>query len=133
MPPGARVQPYVASGVSTSPDRTIRRSLLTSVSLPLAQLRSLTEGLTLIPDQVLVDDPARRRVHGVAAQSFFTSLLLMAANVRKIRTFLKQNVTPLVPAARIRVRRRRSASLEHWRPKGQGVAPPSTSDPPSSA
>jgi hypothetical protein len=29
-------------------------------------------------------------------------LLRMAANVRKIRTFLKQNVTSLAPAARTR-------------------------------
>ena len=98
-----------------------------------ATLRNSNEGFhgyVKDPAHEALDDPARRRVHGVAAQSLCTALLLLAANVRKIRTFLKQNPTPLPPAARPRARRRRSASLDHWRPKGMQVTPPSTSDPP---
>jgi hypothetical protein len=35
-----------------------------------------------------LDDPERRRIRGVAAQSVFVALLLVAANLRKIRAFL---------------------------------------------
>ena len=95
-----------------------------------ATLRNTNEGFNGYvkdPAHEALDDPARRRVHGVAAQSLSTALLLLAANVRKIRTFLKQNPTPLPPPARPRARRRRGASLDHWRPKGLQVTPPSTS------
>ena len=47
----------------------------------------------------------------------------MAANVRKIRTFLKQNVTPLVPAARIRVRRLVGAPRWTLAPEGSRCGP----------
>jgi hypothetical protein len=35
-------------------------------------------------------DPERRRVRGVAAQNVFVALLLAAANLRKIATFVKE-------------------------------------------
>jgi hypothetical protein len=45
--------------------------------------------------------PQRRRLHGVAPQSVLTALCLMAANVRKVRTFLDQKAKQLVlPSAR---------------------------------
>ena len=40
------------------------------------------------PAHEALDDPGRRRLNGVAAQSILTALLLLAANVRKTRTFL---------------------------------------------
>jgi hypothetical protein len=35
-----------------------------------------------------LDNPERRRIRGVAAQSVFVAFLLVAANMRKTRTFL---------------------------------------------
>ncbi|HVA10172.1 MAG TPA: hypothetical protein VNG12_25940 [Acidimicrobiales bacterium] len=50
------------------------------------------------PAHEALDDAGRRRVHGVAAQSLFTALLALAANVRKIRSFLEQRAdTPQGP------------------------------------
>jgi len=68
-----------------------------------------------------LDDPRRRRLLGTAAQSISVAFLLMAANVRKIATFLKaadrieQGTIP-------RVRRRRSKAIAKWDPAGP--APP---------
>jgi hypothetical protein len=53
-------------------------------------LRNTIEGLNgLIKDPAheALAQPARRRVRGIAAQSIFTALLLMAANIRKIRAW----------------------------------------------
>ena len=55
-----------------------------------ATLRNTIEGLNgLIKDPAheALAQPARRRVRGIAAQSVFTALLLMAANIRKIRAW----------------------------------------------
>jgi hypothetical protein len=55
-----------------------------------AALRNTIEGLNgLIKDPAheALAQPARRRVRGIAAQSVFTALLLMAANIRKIRAW----------------------------------------------
>jgi hypothetical protein len=75
-------------------------------------------------------DPGSRRLHGVAPQSVLTALCLMAANVRKIRTFLELKVSELLDPGRRRPRRRRTTPLQHWRPEGPTTATPSTSDPP---
>jgi hypothetical protein len=40
------------------------------------------------PAHEALDDAGRRRLHGVAARSVLVAFLLLAANVRKIRTFL---------------------------------------------
>jgi ATP-dependent Clp protease ATP-binding subunit ClpA len=53
-----------------------------------ATLRNTIEslnGLVKDPACEALAQPARRRVRGIAAQSIFTALLLMAANIRKIR------------------------------------------------
>ena len=54
-----------------------------------ATLRNTIEGLNgLIKDPAhALAQPARRRVRGIAAQSLFTALLLMASNIRKIRAW----------------------------------------------
>jgi hypothetical protein len=84
-----------------------------------ATLRNTIEGLNgLIKDPAheALAQPARRRVRGIAAQSIFTALLLMAANIRKIRAWRaltardKARITP-------RARRRRS-SLRDYLPDG---------------
>jgi hypothetical protein len=66
-----------------------------------------------------LDDAGHRRLNGVAAQSMLTALLVMAANVRKIRTFSDTAA----------VRRKASDHSRHrpdddtavrWRPGGHG-------------
>ena len=55
-----------------------------------ATLRNTIEGLNGYakdPAHQALAQPARRRVRGIAAQSIFTALLLMAANIRKIRAW----------------------------------------------
>ena len=60
--------------------------------------------------------PARRRVRGIAAQSVFTTLLLMAANIRKIRAW--RALTTAAKASITRRARRRRASLRDYPPDG---------------
>jgi hypothetical protein len=55
-----------------------------------ATLRNTTEGLNGYAKDTAhqaLAQPARRRVRGIAAQSIFTALLLMAASIRKIRAW----------------------------------------------
>ncbi len=55
-----------------------------------ATLRNTIEGLNGYakdPAHQALAQPARRRVRGIAAQSLFTALLLIAANIRKIRAW----------------------------------------------
>ena len=84
-----------------------------------ATLRNTIEGLNgLIKDPAheALAQPARRRVRGIAAQSIFTALLLMAANIRKIRAWRALTARD---KARITQRaRRRRASLRDYLPDG---------------
>src|SRR6202007_273940 len=55
-----------------------------------ATLRNTIEGLNgyaKAPARQALGQPARRRVRGIAACSLFTALLLIAANIRKIRSW----------------------------------------------
>jgi hypothetical protein len=82
-------------------------------------LRNTNEGFNGFvkdPAHEALDDPGRRRVLGVAAQSVLTALLLMAANVRKIRAFLGEATARRKGERKIRPRRRRTNSLQTWRP-----------------
>jgi len=97
-------------------------------------LRNTNEGMNGYvkdPAHEALDEPGRRRIHGVAAQSVLTAMLLMAANVRKIRTFL---VTKMLgrtaTASRHPRRRRRTKSIETWRPASPSPAPASEHGPP---
>ena len=84
-----------------------------------ATLRNTIEGLNgLIKDPAheALAQPARRRVRGIAAQSIFTALLLMAANIRKIRAWralTARDKTRITQRAR-----RRRASLRDYLPDG---------------
>ena len=84
-----------------------------------ATLRNTIEGLNGYakdPAHQALAQPARRRVRGIAAQSLFTALLLMAANIRKIRAW-----RALTPRGKDRITRRahrRRASLRDWLPDG---------------
>ncbi len=84
-----------------------------------ATLRNTIEGLNgLIKDPAheALAQPARRRVRGIAAQSIFTALLLMAASIRKIRAW--RALTARGKASIARRARRRRASLRDYLPDG---------------
>ena len=65
-------------------------------------------------------DPRRRRLLGVAAQSVQAALTVMAGNVRKIDSFLKEQARieqAAIPNAHKRPPRRRTRSLATWLPE----------------
>ena len=84
-----------------------------------ATLRNTIEGLNGYakdPAHQALAQPARRRVRGIAAQSIFTALLLIAANIRKIRAWRALTASG---KARTTLRtRRRPASLSDYLPDG---------------
>jgi hypothetical protein len=82
-------------------------------------LRNTIEGLNGYakdPAHQALGQPGRRRVRGIAAQSLFTALLLMAANIRKIRTW--RLLTNSAKAAAAQRARRRRTSLRDYLPDG---------------
>jgi hypothetical protein len=84
-----------------------------------ATLRNTIEGLNGLvkdPAHEALAQPARRRVRGIAAQSVFTALLLMAANIRKIRAWRALTARDKTRITR-RARRRRT-SLPGYLPDG---------------
>jgi hypothetical protein len=84
-----------------------------------ATLRNTIEGLNGLvkdPAHEALAQPARRRVHGIAAQSIFTALLLIAANIRKIRAWRALDSRDKATTTR-RARRRRT-SLRDYLPDG---------------
>ena len=84
-----------------------------------SSVRSANEGMNGYikdPAHEALDDAGRRRLFGTAAQSILTALLLMAANVRKIQSFIANSAaSPGSPTRR--PRRRRTRSVGTWRPK----------------
>jgi hypothetical protein len=84
-----------------------------------ATLRNTIEGLNgFLKDTAhqALAQPGRRRVRGIAAQSLFTALLLIAANIRKIRAWRALTAGDNTRITR-RARRRR-ASLRDYLPDG---------------
>jgi hypothetical protein len=80
-----------------------------------ATLRNTIEGLNGYakdPAHEALAAPARRRVRGIAACSVFTALLLMAANIRKIRTWRALTASDKT-AITHRARRRRASLRDH--------------------
>jgi hypothetical protein len=95
-----------------------------------ATLRNSIEGFNgFVKDGAheALDDPERRRIRGVAAQSVFVALLIMAANMRKIRTAVEQLAEEGGRLRRLS-RRRRTAALGAWLPSrsapAEGPEPP---------
>ncbi len=84
-----------------------------------ATLRNTIEGLNGYAKDTAhqaLAQPARRRVRGITAQSVFTALLLLAANIRKIRAWRALTARD---KARITQRaRRRRSSLRDYLPDG---------------
>ena len=84
-----------------------------------ATLRNTIEGLNGYakdPAHQALAQPARRRVRGIAAQSLFTALLLMAASIRKIRAW--RALTTRDKARLTQRTRRRRSSLRDYLPDG---------------
>ena len=84
-----------------------------------ATLRNTIEGLNGYAKDTAhqaLAQPARRRVRGIAAQSIFTALLLIAANIRKIRAW--RGLTPGDKTAIVRRARRRRTSQRDYLPDG---------------
>ena len=84
-----------------------------------ATLRNTIEGLNGYvkdPAHQALAQPGRRRVRGIAAQSLFTALLLVAANIRKIRAW--RALTAAGKTAIANRARRRRASLPGYLPDG---------------
>ena len=84
-----------------------------------ATLRNTIEGLNGYakdPAHQALAQPGRRRVRGIAACSLFTALLLMAANIRKIRAW--RALTASDQAGITRRARRRRTSLRDYLPDG---------------
>jgi hypothetical protein len=80
-----------------------------------ATLRNTIEGLNGYakdPAHEALAQPARRRVRGIAAQSVFTALLLMAANIRKIRAW-RALTAPGKARSTQRARRRRTSLRDY--------------------
>jgi hypothetical protein len=81
-----------------------------------ATLRNTIEGLNGYakdPAHEALAQPARRRIRGIAAQSVFTALLLMAANIRKIRAHRAQAAEHHASDPAPRARRRRASLRDH--------------------
>jgi hypothetical protein len=101
-----------------------------------ATLRNTNEGFNGYvkdPAHEALDDAGRRRLNGVAAQSILTALLLLAANVRKIRTFLEGAAARRLSPDRHRPRRRRTRPLQTWRPRTVADSATPGPDPPLTA
>ncbi len=101
-------------------------------------IRNTNEGMNGYikdPAHEALDDPGRRRIHGVAAQSLQVAFLVLAANVRKIRTFMATRGAPTPTGAKRprRRRRRRTEPLTAWRPPVRQVALSTDPDPPLTA
>jgi hypothetical protein len=95
-------------------------------------LRNTNEGMNGYikdPAHEALDDPGRRRIHGVAAQSVFVALLAMAANVRKIRSFMSARGAEGSSKPR-RPRRRKTSAIMQWHPLAATTPGSSDPDPP---
>ena len=81
-----------------------------------ATLRNTIEGLNGFvkdPAHEALAQPGRRRVRGIAAQSLFTALLLIAANIRKIRAWRALICDGNASNTTQRARRRRTSLRDH--------------------
>ena len=80
-----------------------------------ATVRNTIEGLNGYakdPAHQALAQPGRRRIRGIAACSLFTALLLIAANIRKIRAWRALTASGKAAAAQ-RARRRRTSLRDH--------------------
>ncbi|HEY5109687.1 MAG TPA: hypothetical protein VII96_08790, partial [Acidimicrobiales bacterium] len=100
-----------------------------------ATLRNANEGMNgFIKDgaREAVDDPERRRIRGVAAQSVLVAFQLFAANIRKIDEFLTRMASGEKKIRKLWARRK-TKSLTAWAPEsttaGTAEVDPAGADP----
>jgi hypothetical protein len=96
-----------------------------------ATLRSANEGMNgFVKDGAneALDDPERRRIRGVAAQSVLVAFQFFAANLRKIGQFLVKKFTE-AKKLRTLLARRRTRSLADFAPAGKGDTVSTSGDP----
>ncbi len=124
QPPQERPRLCRQTAITTAPDVGARYRKDLPYASPAwhqcyAALRNTIEGLNGYakdPAHQALAQPGRRRVRGIAAQSIFTALLLMAASIRKIRAW--RSLTASDQAGITRRARRRRTSLRDYRPDG---------------
>ena len=80
-----------------------------------------------------LDDPERRRLRGVAAQSVLVAFLLFAANLRKIDAFLREVAAVEAGTVTRLPRRRQTKALNTWHPRVPVDESVSSPDPPLTA
>jgi len=80
-----------------------------------------TNGYVKDPAHEALGQPARRRVRGIAAQSLFVGLLLMAANFRKIAAYRELVAEGAGPKVVERARRRRISLTDYGAPPAQAI------------
>jgi hypothetical protein len=90
-----------------------------------ATLRNSNEGMNgFIKDggREAVDDPERRRIRGIAAQSVLLAFQLCAANIRKVNEFLTKKASGEKKVRKLWTRRK-TRSLTRWAPASTVVTP----------
>ena len=95
-----------------------------------ATFRNSNEGMNgFIKDggREAVDDPERRRIRGVAAQSVLLSFQFLAANIRKINELMARRASGEEKLRKLRARRR-TRSLTTWAPAPPTVATATVDD-----
>jgi hypothetical protein len=95
-----------------------------------ATLRNSNEGMNgFVKDGAneAVDDPERRRIRGVAAQSFLVSFQFFAANIRKVNEVLTRSASGEEKLRKHRARRQ-TRSLTTWAPAPPTVATATVDD-----
>jgi hypothetical protein len=87
-------------------------------------LRSSVEGMNgYLKDGAhhALDDPERRRIRGVAAQSVLVAFQILGANLRKIDMFVAREEAEEAKVVRRLPSRRRTKPLSDWRPAPSGI------------
>jgi hypothetical protein len=96
-----------------------------------ATLRNSNEGMNgFVKDgaQEAIDDPERRRIRGVTAQSTLVAFQLFAANMRKIDEFLQRKAADSKKVRKL-PSRRRTKSLVTWTPATTTATTPPAAKP----
>jgi hypothetical protein len=120
QPPGEPPKICRQSAITIAPDAGARYRQDLPYGSPAwharyATLRNTIEGLNGYAKDTAHESlaaPGRRRVRGIAAQSLFAALLLMAANIRKIRAWRALTADGRTGTTR-RARRRRASLRDH--------------------